>query len=339
MNTKRHYIDLNPLINHPTALVACAWTDKGDGKTTALICAAWDSVMSCGKIATIARRVSSEMGKSWRSDVLLKLKRFRKTPDDLEWTGDEKHGFQLVDGAGKVYFFAAPLTRLAKLKSAMDYETHKNLYIDEYVILSGSYLPREVATILDIYKTIDRNHWESRILVCGNRIGKPPPLDLFFNADVNYNKNGLTTYQNGRYAVLIYSNKHNAALDRLSPFGELVEGTEFESYNSGGMLYEYTPPIYLGKLKRPVFALLNGKDVCTVFYTDTCAVCLVRGIFGAVQCYSVTPETATKSAPWFKKFDGVRQFLSNHAAKGDIFYRSKREAAQLENIAKYIYRA
>lgn len=350
--SKRIYIDLNPLLNSP-AFFKQAITTKGDGKTTALIKTAIHSRQNTGLTPVFCRRYGTEMGDQFKRDVLNKIRQHMPEvwdSGDFVWQGNlKKGGLYLINKKepdGLPYMHAFPLSMIEKMKSGLDVTTHRNIYIDEYIPLSGRYLPHEVTDILDLYQTVDRDRiltvkpYLNYIICCGNKIGHIPATDLFFNVDHNYTVNALTLYKNDTFAIFSYANKGHIDDIKRSPFDCLVSGTEYEEYAHGGQLRGLKPQIWKGK--TPNFNIIvKGKGASAVVSFGVNNELIFRLTIAphaeplTYQMFTTDP-TDNSGYIWLKRCDKLCQNIRKAFAVGRIFFTDKHSAAACLPIVEYM---
>lgn len=338
------YVNFEKLIDSP-AFFKEAWTDRGDGKTSLIAKTAFYSWLESGKTAVLCRRTWTCMGPDWRADILGKVLRFAPESREmgLKWGGGKKTGLHLSTEDGRTVFLAFPFTMADAFKSAMDVSTHKNLYLDEYCPLNGQYLRNETELILEIYRTIDRKTYSNYVLVCGNRliIKNPPATDLFFNIEVNYNKNSLKTYKDGTLAILVHSNRANAQAESLSPLGTLTRGTAYGEYVAGGAFEGRTIPVYGGRLKKPLVSLTDGFVRALVWLVPTGGICLSDVKLDAltdVPQYTVSPRN-TSGIEWCLQSKRLMDFFKRCLLNGAVYFRTKKDAGRLQNIYDKLFPA
>lgn len=352
--SNRIYIDLNPLLNSP-AWFKQAITTKGDGKTTALIKTAIKSRQNTGLTPVFCRRYGTELGDQFKRDVLNKIK--QHMPDvwkagDFVWQGNlKKGGLYLINKKepdALPYMHAFPLSMIEKMKSGLDVTTHRNIYIDEYIPLSGRYLPHEVTDILDLYQTVDRDSilkvkpYLNYVICCGNKIGHIPATDLYFNVDHNYNTNALTLYKNGTFAILSYANKGHIQNVKQSPFESLIAGTDYAEYAHGGQLRPITPQLW----KRPFPAtslIIKGKEsiaLCGLTFNDGIVLKLIPApdlLPLSVMRLTIEP-TDNSGYVWIKRVGKLCQYMRAAFARGQVYYTDKHSAAAVQDIVTYLSR-
>ncbi|MCQ2398874.1 MAG: phage DNA encapsidation protein, partial [Clostridia bacterium] len=165
-------------------------SDRSDGKTTNLQTMGIEGFDADGKARVFSRRFSTEITNEFFDEVIKNVN--NKNPALLEGRdydfvkASKKHCAAMLlqprdsDKKAKCFSFI-PITQAGRLKSSLGYETHKDIFFDEYIPLDDRYTKNEVTSILEMYKTIDREHYTNRIIICGNKITQANPVFEFFN--------------------------------------------------------------------------------------------------------------------------------------------------------------
>lgn len=342
-NDKMVYINLRPLAAEKS-IFKMAISDRSDGKTTGAVWLAVESFDASQKSATFCRRYNTEMGALFFEQV----ERSLKTRDKYGiWQGIGSRDFDFVkpskkDGVGRLLLQPldsdhketaitfAPLSKAGRLKSAFDYETHRHLFIDEYVPLDNRYLPNEFEAILELYRTIDRNHFDNYVMICANKVTEHNPVFDYLN--IREWKNGLNTYKNGAFSLLCYHNKGNAKIVEKSAFNDLVRGTAYEAYTAGG---------FLRTNKQLLKAYFSRLALCYVAHEGRLFGCYqsendavfapARGNMPApVVC--VEPQAATFGAVWLQNAPDVRAVLASFKYENRLFFDSESTLNTLRKV-------
>lgn len=238
---KKVYINIDQLLNDTDSIIKYCSSDRSDGKTTKIITLAYDTFKETGKIGVIARRWSTDITTMWVNTLFTNLKKMLKMRGVSEPVFKSK-GSPKKDGVhlyadGTEFAVCVPLSRADSVKSAFDVATHKNLYIDEYIPLDGRYFKKEVEAILEIWRTVDRDTWTNYALIMSNHICGTCPLFSYFGV---LPRDGISRWKNGRFCMLQVANKGNREQVKLSPLGELVEGTPYGDYAAGGFIIDHS---------------------------------------------------------------------------------------------------
>lgn len=260
---KKVYINTEAAAADSDSIIKYIDSDRSDGKTTDLIRRAYDRYKAVGKVAVICRRWVGEITTLWVNALFTNLKKVRAVGELTAKGSPKKSGVHLYEN-GEEFAVCIPLTRSGAVKSAFDFATHDYLYIDEYTPLDGRYIYNEVVSILEIYRTIDRDNYATQIWVYSNHTTATNPLFNYFGVVA---RNGISRWKNGRFLLLRVANKGNRAAVKLSPFGELVDGTSYGEYAAGGTLDNAGRFILprTGRERLP-FSVKVGPSVFGFFY-------------------------------------------------------------------------
>lgn len=268
------YFDLAPLWRRPE-FFKIALSLRSDGKTTQCGKYCVQTFNETGKRPIYMRRYWTEFQGEFRdrfySDLITidkackgELLKGRKV--DFKGTERKKELYLTLDGKRAVDFEA--LTLSGRHKSSYNYETNRHIFFDEYMLLDGSYYRGdvEIFLLMELYKTIDRRHNDTNVVVCGNTIDKYCPLFSYFNIPVEQiRKNKILSFRGGKLAVLLWENAENLDADRDSDIGILTAGTEYGRYNEGGYLYNADNFIQPTHTRRVIFTFVNGSKYFTAY--------------------------------------------------------------------------
>ena len=347
MDDKKVYIDLRPLAAEKS-IFKMALSDRSDGKTTQDVWLSVESFDACGKSATFARRYGTEMEKDFFDQIERALLTTDKTG---KWKGinGRDYDFERISkkrGVGrlllqpldsdkkKTAITFAPLSRAGDLKGAFDHATHKNLFVDEYIPLRSSrYFKGEVNAILELYRTIDRNHFDNYVMITGNKITRDNPVFNYFG--ITSWKKGLNTLKNGAFSLLIYSNKGNAKIVENSAFGDLVRGTAYEGYAVGDFLQDNSAVIKSSHSRICLCYVAHAGRLFAVYQSEGDAVFdIARGNMPApVVC--VEPVAAQFGATWLQNAPDVRALLASYKYDNKLFFANE----MLMNDLRKVYAA
>ena len=336
-----NYINLYPLLSRPS-LFKMALSMRSDGKTTGAKTAGLQTHDDTGKAAVFCRRWDTEMTQPFLDTFFQNIKTAH--PEMLrgrryEMRGSRRKGFSAwitdradtkCEGDMQKCFEFVPLSRAGRLKSNIDWETHKNIYIDEYIPLDGRYVYDECVVILELYKTVDREHFDNYLLITGNRVSRfNPVFDLF---GIEKWKWGMNSYQDGRFDLLMNRDRENARAADNSPFGELVRGTKMAEYNAGEFLatdgdaliysgHHAKLPLLLIARKRRLFALYAGAGLCVV-----CPIEKAASAPCACPCVAVDADDVAdgRGVIWIKaeRAKNVRKMLQERKYTNTLFFDS-----------------
>lgn len=323
------YIDLHPLAAEKS-IFKMAISDRSDGKTTEVQTLAVESFDESGKAAVFSRRFGTEFTERFfeEFDQNLHVHPHVLAGRDYDFIKPSKKrlGALLIqprdsDVKRQAITFV-PLSMAGRLKSALGYNTHRNIYIDEYIPLDGRYLKDEVDAILELYKTIDRNHFDNYIMVCGNKVTRFNPVFQYFN--INTWKKGLNSYQNGALSLLVYSNKGNTQACEKSAFGDLVRGTKYEAYNAGEFLRNYAELIKKGHSRICLLYIAHRGKIYGVYQSENDVVIDVARRDGmAAACVCVEPQPPEMRAIWLSSAPNALHLLQAYKYANRLYFENE----------------
>lgn len=276
MKQKKTYINFSDILARPS-IFKMILSDRSDGKTTQIKNAIIDDVNSTGKIPLYMRRVITEISDEtiaefWRDLI--------GTPYESKIAGLKTDAQPVRDIRGKKIAYhlmtstkesdkmrpaclLCTLSTAGALKSTLSYAKYKNIYIDEYIPIDDRYLSNEPRRILETYKTIDREHYENRVIIAGNKITRFNPIFQYWN---------ITKWHNGinqirkNFDLLVWSSKNNKEIAKNNPFDELTRGTEYNGYNAGEFLVSYDELIKKDHYKSAYMNIIHGGRVYAAFW-------------------------------------------------------------------------
>lgn len=222
------------------ALFNYVLSDRSDGKTFDCKARALEDFENNQSITVYMRRYKTEITEKLYTtffDEVLRIPSFEKYKD---WTfKGSKQGIQ-VKRAGEekwswiIYF--VPLTMSGKMKSQLDVLKINMIDYDEFIPLDDRYAHNEMTLLLEFWKSVDRDRDSVQLIVLGNKITPYSPFFDYFNIDMQITGEKVRLYRGGTLAVQIYASKEHRQVRKKSRFSQLVEGTEYEEYNEGGVL-------------------------------------------------------------------------------------------------------
>lgn len=341
IDRKRVFINLDGLINSPSILKA-AITERNDGKTTSAKCLALDSFFESGKTAIFARRFSTEFSDDFYLSFVCNErieKALRGHEYKFEKVGKGKTGALLIkDKDGETWRRAIaflPMSMAGRLKSNFDWKTHKNIFYDEFIPLDGRYLKNEITAILELYRTIDREHFDNYVCIFGNKITRDNPLFQYFN--IKRWKNGLNSYQNGALSVLVWANSNNAILSEKRLFNDLVRGTDYEEYNAGEFLLNTSHLIQPTHTRILSCRVAHKNHVYGVYYAGAS---LVIDELHATAPPSITlciePQPPNLCAVYLQGARDYWDILQRYKYNNALYFASELIAERLDKFFKAI---
>lgn len=227
------------------AIVNLALSDRSDGKSFDCKARALLDFEKNGDITIYMRRWKTEItekvynnffNECWENNddyIRFSNWEFKGSKSGVKVRKDKKSEWEQI-----IYF--VPLSVASRVKSQItQIKKIKMIDFDEYIPMDNLYLPNEITLLLDFWKTIDRDRNVVQILIAGNKIVPFCPFFDYFGIDLKIsNKDLIRLYKNNTVAVQLYSNKEHREKRQKSAFSNLVEGTPYEEYESGGVLYD-----------------------------------------------------------------------------------------------------
>lgn len=327
--SKKVFIDLHPLAQDKS-IFKMALSDRSDGKTTECITLGLESFDETGKASVFARRFGTEFNNLF-FDEFEKGMHVHGIVDGRDYdfkppskkTGVGQLLLQPLDSdVKKPAFTFCPLTKAGRLKSAFGHETHKNIYVDEYIPLDNRYIPDEVSAILELYKTVDRNNFDNYVMLTGNKITRFNPVFTFFK--IEQWKKGLNSYQNGAFSLLVYSNKGNVKLCEESVFGDLVRGTAYESYNAGEFLRNYDELIKPNHSRIVHAYIAHRGQKYAVFQSEKDVVIdKAKGATMPAPCVCIEPQPPEYKAIWLETATRTKELLQAFKYSNRLYFANE----------------
>lgn len=337
--TKQVYIDLLPLVREKS-IFKMAISDRSDGKTTGAEELAVKTFDESGKSAIFSRRFGTEFTDDFFTEFEENL---HVHPEvlagrdyDIVRPSKKRLGALMLEplegGAKTRAVTFVPLSMAGRLKSALGYKTHKNIYLDEYIPLDNRYLPNEVEMILELYKTIDRNHFDNYVMICGNKITRFNPVFQYFN--ITRWKKGLNTFQNGAFSLLIYSNKGNTQACEKSTFGDLVRGTKYEAYNAGEFLRNYSELIKTSHSRIILLYIAHHGKRYAVFQSESDIVIDNAPRSGGMSapCVCIEPQPPETRAFWLSSMPNAQSLLQAYKYSNRLFFANEMIMNDLQKV-------
>lgn len=346
MGTRRHFIDLRPLWDSG-ALFNMALSDRSDGKTTAMQVQCLREFDEAGKRPVFSRRFGTEYTAGFFDEFIQNVKNAK--PALLE---GRKYDFSKAkkspnatparlllspldsDKLSPAVDFI-PLSMAGRYKSALGYQTHGNIYVDEYIPLDGRYLKDEVSLLLELYRTIDREHFTTKITIAGNKITRFNPVFEYFN--IKQWHKGVNLYQNGALALLVYSSKANQETAQKSAFKDLVSGTAYEAYNCGEFLRTFDDIVQAKHSKMCLLRISHGGKLYGAFVAGASLV--IDELCGNTSpCVCVCVDTAPPQhyAIWLDAAKGQRAILERYKYNNALFFATDSIANNLKRFYERI---
>lgn len=257
----KEYFTSKPIMSKG-ALFNLVTSDRSDGKTFDIKLNALADYYHTRDINVVCRRFKTEMDEEFygnffgevfnkKNEEIKGLENVGLTIEDIDVMRNWKFTYskQRVkvdtgDGKKDLIIIFMPLTMAGKKKSVFNdwYQRIHKIHIDEYIPLDGVYLPKEPQKILELWKSVDRdrildkNQITTQLKCTGNKITPFVPLLDYFNIELSLLNDKVRVYRNGSFAVQVYSSTEHRNKRKDSPFNDLIKGTDYEEYDTGGVL-------------------------------------------------------------------------------------------------------
>lgn len=223
-------------------LICIVLSDRSDGKTFDCKVRALEDYRDKRQITVYMRRYKTEitelMYTTFFDDVLLK----EKYSEYIMWQfRGTKKGIKVKLPNSKDWDWIVlfcPLSMSGKLKSQIDPFINRIVTIDfdEYIPLDGRYIKDEVSLLLEFWKSIDRDRDVVQLVILGNKVTQFNPLFDYFKIEMSITNEKTRIYRGGTLAVQTYGSKEHREARSKTKFNMLVKDTDYEDYNSGGIL-------------------------------------------------------------------------------------------------------
>lgn len=224
------------------ALFCIVVSDRSDGKTFDCKVRALEEYEKDKSISVYMRRYKTEITRGLYEnffDQVIILDKYKKYAT-WEFKGS-KYGIKVKTPNSKEWdwiVFFVPLSMSGKYKSQLDayVKRIKIINYDEFIPLDNRYIKDEANILLEFWKSIDRDRFKVQMILLGNKITRYNPIFDFFNIETSIEREKIKTYKKGTLAIQIYGNKEHREVRQNSKFNELISGTKYEEYDTGGIL-------------------------------------------------------------------------------------------------------
>lgn len=255
------------------ALLNSAFSPRSDGKTFDCKARALEDYENGKHITIYLRRYKTELTpKLYNSffDEVLAIKEYKRF-NKWQFKGS-KTGIQVKtsdkEGWDYIVFFVA-LSMSGKLKSQIS-EVHRIEIIDydEFIPLDNRYLKDEIQLLLEFWKSIDRDREKVQLLILGNKVTPFNPFFDYFNINIKIDKEKIKTYRNGTIAIQVYENKEHEDKRKKGKFREMIKGTSYEEYDSGGILNALELKLRTKEGLDYIYSFKTAKGEGSVWYNN-----------------------------------------------------------------------
>ena len=211
----------NRLLSH-NAFINFVMSPRGNGKSYSAKKLIIKNYLKNGSQAVYTRRTKVEIDEvkdTYWNDI-------REEYPDLDFKIEGYIGY--INGDEVVHFI--PLSTSTNKKSA-SYPEVKWIIFDEYIITKTTYnryLKNEMTLLLDLIETVGRDR-NIRVLIMANSVSFVNPLFSFFDI-VPKEGQRFSKYKDGLICVEQFTSHVFMEEKKKTPFGRLIEGTNYSKY-------------------------------------------------------------------------------------------------------------
>ena len=211
----------NRLLSH-NAFINFVMSPRGNGKSYSAKKLIIKNYLKNGSQAVYTRRTKVEIDEvkdTYWNDI-------REEYPDLDFKIEGYIGY--INGDEVVHFI--PLSTSTNKKSA-SYPKVNWIIFDEYIITKTTYnryLKNEMTLLLDLIETVGRDR-NIRVLIMANSVSFVNPLFSFFDIVPKENQR-FTKYKDGLICVEQFTSHVFMEEKKKTPFGRLIEGTNYSKY-------------------------------------------------------------------------------------------------------------
>ena len=211
----------NRLLSH-NAFINFVMSPRGNGKSYSAKKLIIKNYLKDGSQAVYVRRTKVEIDEvkdTYWNDI-------GEEYPDLDFKVEGYIGY--INGDEVVHFI--PLSTSTNKKSA-SYPKVKWIIFDEYIITKTTYnryLKNEMTLLLDLIETVGRDR-NIRVLIMANSVSFVNPLFSFFDIVPKENQR-FSKYKDGLICVEQFTSHVFMEEKKKTPFGRLIEGTNYSKY-------------------------------------------------------------------------------------------------------------
>lgn len=332
------YFTAKPILSKG-AIINAVFSERSDGKTYDCKARAIENFEKDGSTLLYVRRWKTEICEKMYSTFMNEWLRNNEEYLMKYDFNQCKTGVQIKLKSEKkftkwlIYFM--PLTMAGKMKSTIDIHNIHEIDFDEYIPLDGRYMQEEMHALLELYNSIDRERFTTKLLILGNKVTLFNPLFNFFDLNFNIEKRGIRTYKDGTLAIEIYANDEHRAARQKSPFFALIKGTQYEKYMFGDVLDK--PTIRIMKIPENATLAYAYKTILgcgTLYMTDKGLIVSNKtnnGLsFIVDQIYDIPYKQYTI------QMNGINSMLKSLYRQGFLFFEDNKAYAKFEPILRSI---
>lgn len=211
----------NRLLSH-NAFINFVMSPRGNGKSYSAKKLIIKNYLKNGSQAVYTRRTKVEIDEvkdTYWNDI-------REEYPELDFKVEGYIGY--INGDEVVHFI--PLSTSTNKKSA-SYPKVNWIIFDEYIITKTTYnryLKNEITLLLDLIETVGRDR-NIRVLIMANSVSFVNPLFSFFDIVPKENQR-FSKYKDGLICVEQFTSHVFMEEKKKTPFGRLIEGTNYSKY-------------------------------------------------------------------------------------------------------------
>ena len=219
--TNEKWYSPNRLLSH-NAFINFVMSPRGNGKSYSAKKLIIKNYLKNGSQAVYTRRTKVEIDEvkdTYWNDI-------REEYPDLDFKIEGYIGY--INGDEVVHFI--PLSTSTNKKSA-SYPKVNWIIFDEYIITKTTYnryLKNEMTLLLDLIETVGRDR-NIRVLLMANSVSFVNPLFSFFDIVPKENQR-FSKYKDGLICVEQFTSHVFMEEKKKTPFGRLIEGTNYSKY-------------------------------------------------------------------------------------------------------------
>lgn len=231
------------LFSH-NSFISFVMSPRGNGKTYGGKKMMIDMFLKHGNQSVYVRRTDTQM-KETKDEFFADIS---KEYPDHEFKVEGYLG--LIDGEVAIFFIPLSTSTNKKSKALPNV---KFIMFDEYIEPKGKkYLPNEMFLFLELLFTIGRDRSDYRIYICANAISYVNPFFSYFKMKPDPKKRFQKYKQNTICLELFESTVYQEEIMK-TPFGRLIDGTDYCKYSVYNEVYEDTEDFILenGRKKIP----------------------------------------------------------------------------------------
>lgn len=219
--TNEKWYSPNRLLSH-NAFINFVMSPRGNGKSYSAKKLIIKNYLKNGSQAVYTRRTKVEIDEvkdTYWNDI-------REEYPELDFKVEGYIGY--INGDEVVHFI--PLSTSTNKKSA-SYPKVNWIIFDEYIITKTTYnryLKNEMTLLLDLIETVGRDR-NIRVLIMANSVSFVNPLFSFFDIVPKENQR-FSKYKDGLICVEQFTSHVFMEEKKKTPFGRLIEGTNYSKY-------------------------------------------------------------------------------------------------------------